>query len=251
MAVERQPPFDWEKKGFQDAAIALSVVDYQLRTGDLPSAFVSADSVYGMGALETFAARLGVHQLFYFPNVGALDEAFLKFLKQSLVDHWRKDEEKLKTALEEMSDPLVEALHGLQFTDYDLGIVGTVVGSPRVESLAITKTSTPPPWDRKTGEAITVSFDADVTLEITVESFPFPTPVALRIGDQSSNQQPPMAPLRSHQSEQEFKLPVSFKATTIFDGLAYTQIQVNSVSPIQQRGLLSMMQSPLLRGLTI
>jgi PIN domain len=238
MAAEGRGPFNWEKKGFKDAVISLSVIDHMLAT-PITSAFVSRDRAFQDGALERFAETLGAPKLQHFSTTNDLETILLKHVKDVLRKKWREDEEKLRAALKQMLPVLKESLNGISFTEYELGIIGTVVGAPSVKSLEITKISTPPPWDRKDGERLSVSFDADIVLEtVVMTSLTFPVRT-ITIGEPGSMQVTGSPEF----TQRDLKASVHFEASAIFDGTMYKEIQVISALPASQRTMASMLNA--------
>lgn|GEM_PF-5623694 len=238
MAADERGPFNWDKKGFKDAVIVLSVIDHML-AAPIPSAFVSRDRAFQDGALERFAETLGAPKLQHFSTANGLETILLKHIKDFFVNKWREDEEKLKAALKQMLPALKESLNGISFTEYELGIIGTVVGAPSVKSLEITKVSTPPPWDRENDKRLSVSFDADIVLEtMVISSLTFPVRT-VTIGEPGSMQVTP----QPERTERDVKASVHFEASAIFDGTMYKEIQVISALPASQRTMASMLNA--------
>ncbi len=212
----------------------LSVIEH-LRAENVPSAFVTRDSAFDDGALESFAESLGVPNLQHFTEVSGLEKILVEHAKGLLLKAWNEDAAKLRAVLEQMAPALKEALQGLTLNQFQLGIIGTVVGAPSVKSLEINKVSTPPPWERKTNERLSVSFNADATIEVSVIAsltFQFHS---ITIGESGSMQI--STPLQ--RDEREVKVPIRFEATAVFDGTTYKDVQVTSVSANQ--GMLSML----------
>lgn len=185
-AIAKQPPFEEQGKGFQDAVIYFSILDHLDDGTSEAAVLVARDKVYTDSAVAKLAQDRGL-KIEVFTSVEDLDKTLITWLDKAVRGLYEQDREKAKKALEDRRSEIESFISvNLEVPESLLWLIPRVLGMSRVELVSIEKVFTPNPLQRTEGEQVELYFEAQVNLHITVESYAraYPTVRMLKVGQE-------------------------------------------------------------------
>lgn len=182
MAITQRLPFKEKGAGFQDAVIYFSIIDHLRQTPDQVAAFVSNDNVFEKQETSELAASTGV-RINVYKTIDEILRALEGGLGKVVETIWEQDRQRAKIALEAMVPKIQQfVFNNLLFTASQLRSIGlskaqlnvsdSVVMVSSIEVKAIKDVWTTPPMKRQAGEAVKISFKAEMYLSVLVNRDP-------------------------------------------------------------------------------
>jgi hypothetical protein len=170
MAIRQEQPFGEEGKGFQDAVILSSVLQHLQQSPVAGAVFISRDKDFGKTRIAELAKAAGTELECF--NLEQLGSQLEKRLKANVEEHWRQDKQRLRAILVPRMSEIVQFIQkNLEVPTGELAVLATSLGGFMMSyELGCVLTPLPDP-NRKPGDAVTVSFD--VTMKIQVPQFSF------------------------------------------------------------------------------
>jgi PIN domain-containing protein len=220
MALKGGAPFKKNKgdSGFKDAVIFLSVMADLRRHSGSVGAFLTADRDFAAEELSSLAGVSGVC-LKFFKAPEELEKLFKSELTKQYVEEWEQAKTWVAEQLEKRSSEIVQFLSAnLRLTDYDFVGPFRVIRIDAIKEVSVGKIYIPHPSAWEQGKAVDVTFDASVTLSVTVERVSMRPPRTLEVGGQESGDEETQAffdYLRPHPEMPDFGQLEQTKGFTI------------------------------------
>lgn len=186
MAVQHQPPFSKEDKGFKDAIIYLSVIDHLAKTPSEFGAFISGDRIFADEKVDDLAKSAGV-SLIRYSNTDDLYNELMSWLEGAMKLGWEKDKQRAEEALKQRI-PDIEGflLENLELSKNEIGLGTRLVVIQGLKVSGIKNVRTPPLTERAKNEPVKISFDTQLELRVMVERLYLPPPPSrLKVGEQA------------------------------------------------------------------
>lgn len=161
-------------KGFRDAMIIESVIEYGVNNKINNFVFVSFDPIFEHVAIAMEARAKGI-ELYLEKRVNDLDEKIFKLLDEILQETIKEREKRALTFLKTKEDEINEYLKtNFEISEYDIsGLYGIPLSMLKVKLVNIESAVIEKKEDNKKG----ISFEAEVAVTMLVQSFNVGTPI--------------------------------------------------------------------------
>jgi hypothetical protein len=166
-AVRRIPPFEVRDKGFKDAMIIESICEYGITNVIEEFIFVSGDKVFEDKDIEKAARERGI-TLRIEKAVANVNKAIFEMLDKMEKEAVKEAERRVIAFLNTQKDEINKYIKtNFEVSEYNIdGLYGRVVSILDAKILDVTSAV----WEKKDGDKIDISFNADVEVTFLVES---------------------------------------------------------------------------------
>ena len=188
MSIDRQAPFMADKdKGFQDALIILSILG-ELEGVSEAAVFVTRDDAFSSPGIQTLIQRKRV-KLSVLRSAGVAADNLMQHLKDVLKRLYRHESKLAKDAVLLAKERLEEFIGKHLEIPEDPFALDSSLPPGRIDMVPVIELSkikkvvpATRPWEKKPGEKVRLSIEAEVILEVLVRLLPEPVRRTLRVG---------------------------------------------------------------------
>ncbi len=254
LATKYRATFEENDKGFKDAVILCSILDFMKEQQVFAAVVVSRDGVFGSPAATSFwqseNAKLEVLE-----SIDELAARISNYVSHELNAAWaaheEEDRQKLLTTVEPLrSDLETYIVENLAVSSSDLSVQGVVKQIKRLELLSIEGVHAALAANEE-GD-VNVSIDAKIKLELDVQTFTLSPPPKLKVGGTAQESAPTVdiynlfGTRAIHPKEAELVVVVEADAKRTdekFHDIRFTSVSVKKPPLFTLSGLLPSIQS--------